>query len=116
MDIRKNRLIFSKQKYFDISEIVIEIRINNEQLQVLLNAVSETVWRDKEGNHEVLSTQGTDRVIFFKANNDYHLFNTCNTWLAKNLKKAGFDIEDDIILTEQLFNEAAKVGKVLKAE
>ncbi|MCL4279574.1 MAG: DUF2459 domain-containing protein, partial [Ignavibacteriaceae bacterium] len=47
---------------------------------------------------------------------DYHLFNTCNTWLARGLKKAGFDIEDNIILTEQLFNEADKFGDVVKAE
>ncbi|MBT8380585.1 MAG: DUF2459 domain-containing protein [Ignavibacteria bacterium] len=114
--LRVEGIYFSKQKYFDISEIVIELKINNEQLALLLDAISETVWKDEEGNPEILSTQGTNRVIFFKAKNEYHLFNTCNTWLAKNLKKAGFDIEDDIILTEQLFNEAAKVGKVLKAE
>jgi hypothetical protein len=95
---------------------VIELIISNEGLKTLINAVSETVWRDDEGNNKILSTQGLDRVIFFKANDDYHLFNTCNTWLAKNLKRAGFEIEDDIILTEQLFNEAAKVGKVIKAE
>jgi hypothetical protein len=32
------------------------------------------------------------------------------------MKKAGFEIEDNIILTEQLFNEAAKIGDVIKAE
>jgi hypothetical protein len=114
--LRVEGIYFSKQKYFDISEIVIELRVNDVQLKILLNAVSETVWKDEYGNHKILSTQGLDRVLFFKAKNNYHLFNTCNTWLAKNLKHAGFDIEDDIILTEQLFNEAAKVGKVLKAE
>jgi uncharacterized protein (TIGR02117 family) len=114
--LRVEGIYFGKEKYFEISEIVIELIINNEGLKTLLKAVSETVWRDDEGNNKILSTQGLDRVIFFKANDDYHLFNTCNTWLAKNLKQAGFEIEDDIILTEQLFNEAAKVGKVIKAE
>jgi uncharacterized protein (TIGR02117 family) len=114
--LRVEGIYFSKQKYFDISEIVIELKINDKQLKILQNAISETVWRDEQGNNEILSTQGTNRVIFFKANDDYHLFNTCNTWLAKSLKQAGFEIEDDIILTEQLFNEATKVGKVLKAE
>ncbi len=114
--LRIEGIYFSRQKYFDISEIVIELKIKNEQLKILQNAIAETVWRDAKGDHAILSTQGTNRVIFFKAHDDYSLFNTCNTWLAKNLRKAGFDIEDDIILTEQLFNEAAKVGKVLKAE
>jgi len=52
----------------------------------------------------------------FLRNGNYHLFNTCNTWLARALKLSGFEIKDDIILTEQLFNEAAKVGRVIKAE
>ena len=114
--LRVEGIYFSKQKYFDISQIVIELKINDKQLEILLESVSETVWKDEKGNNKILSTQGLNRVIFFKANDDYHLFNTCNTWLAKSLKQAGFEIEDDIILTEQLFNEAAKVGKVLKAE
>ena len=109
--LRVEGIYFSKQKYFDISEIVIELKITDKQLKVLLDAVSATVWRDEKGNHKILSKQGMNRVIFFKANQEYHLFNTCNTWLAKSLKQAGFEIEDDIILTEQLFNEAAKIGK-----
>ncbi|MGB5894337.1 MAG: DUF2459 domain-containing protein, partial [Ignavibacteriaceae bacterium] len=60
--------------------------------------------------------QGLGRIIFFKANGNYHLFNTCNTWLASCLASAGLKIEDNIILTEELFNEAAKVGTVIKAE
>jgi len=104
------------QQYFDISEIVIELKINNEQLRILLNFISDTVWKDENGSCEILSTQYLNRVYFFKANGSYHLFNTCNTWLARGLKQSGLDIKDDIILTEQLFNEAAKIGKVLKAE
>ncbi len=95
---------------------MIELKINNEQLRILLNYISDTVWKDENGRSEILSTQYLNRVYFFKANGNYHLFNTCNTWLARGLKQSGLDIKDDIILTEQLFNEAAKIGKVLKAE
>ncbi len=77
--------------------------------------ISNTVWRDREKKYEILSTKGLGRIIFFKANGEYHLFNTCNTWLARGLRQAGIEITDDIILTEQLFNEAAKVGRVIKA-
>ena len=104
------------QQYFEISEIVIELKMTNEQLRILLNYISDTIWKNDNGEDEILSTQYLKRVYFFKANGDYHLFNTCNTWLARGLKKAGFNIKDDIVLTEQLFNEASKVGKVLKAE
>jgi hypothetical protein len=103
-------------EYFNVSEIVIELKINNEQLRILLNYISDTIWRNSENQSEILSSQYLNRVYYFKAKGTYHLFNTCNTWLARGLKQAGLDIDDDIILTEQLFNEAAKVGDVIKAE
>jgi uncharacterized protein (TIGR02117 family) len=114
--LRVEGIYITKQQYFDISEIVIELKINNEQLTILLKYISETVWRDEKNEHKILSTQYLNRVYFLKANGSYHLFNTCNTWLAKGLKQSGLEIKDDIILTEQLFNEAAKIGRVLKAE
>ena len=114
--LRVEGIFISKQQYFDISEIVVELKINNEQLKVLQKYISDTIWRDENHKHKILSTQYLNRVYFFKANGSYHLFNTCNTWLAKGLKQSGLEIKDDIILTEQLFNESTKVGKVLKAE
>jgi uncharacterized protein (TIGR02117 family) len=114
--LRMEGIFISMLEYFNISEIVVELKINNEQLTFLLNYIADTIWRDSEENNKILSTQYLSRVYFFKANGEYHLFNTCNTWLANGLKKAGFEIEDNIILTEQLFNEAAKFGEVIKAE
>ena len=114
--LRIEGIYISKQHYFEISEIVIELKINNEQIKILLKYISDTIWKDKNGVDKILSTHYLDRVYFLKAKGKYHLFNTCNTWLAKGLKLSGFEIKDDIILTEQLFNEAAKIGKVLKAE
>ena len=114
--LRMEGIFISMLEYFNISEIVVELKISNEQLTILLNYISDTIWRDSEENNKILSTQYLDRVYFFKANGEYHLFNTCNTWLANGLEQAGFDMEDNIILTEQLFNEAAKFGEVIKAE
>lgn len=114
--LRIEGIFISMLEYFNISEIVVELKINDEQLKILLNYIAETVWRDGEGRNKILSTQYLNRVHFYKANGSYHLFNTCNTWLADALKRAGFEMEDDIILAEQLFNEAAKLGDVVKAE
>jgi uncharacterized protein (TIGR02117 family) len=114
--LRIEGIFISMIEYFNISEIVVELKINSEQLTILLNYIAETVWRDVEGKNNILSTQYLNRVYFFKSNGEYHLFNTCNTWLAKGFKKAGFEIEDDIVLTEQLFNESAKFGDVVKVK
>ena len=64
----------------------------------------------------ILSKRSVGNIIFYKAKESYHLFNTCNTWLAKGLKESGIQIEDNILLTEQLFNELAKIGKVIKVK
>ena len=103
-----------KKTYFDISEIVISLQITHDQLEKILTFVSSTVYRDDGGNPILLSEQGLGRVKFLKAHGYYNLFNTCNTWLARCLVSAGIKITDDIILTEELFNEAAKVGRVIK--
>jgi len=114
--LRIEGIYITLQQYFAISEIVIELKVTNEQLRNLLKYIADTALKDEHGTDKILSTQYLNRVYFFKANGNYHLFNTCNTWLAKGLKRSGLNIKDDIILTEQLFNEAAKIGKVLKAE
>jgi len=114
--LRMEGIYISMIEYFDLSEIVVKLEINDEQLKILLNYISDTIWRNGEGQIDILSTQYLQRIYFFKADGDYHLFNTCNTWLARGLKEAGFHIKDDIVLTEQLFNEASNIGTVLKSE
>lgn len=114
--LRIEGINISKEAYFNISEIVVEFLVSDEQLNTIFKFLNETIWRDENGNPEIFSTQGLGRILFLRARGNYHLFNTCNTWLAGGLKQAGIDIDDDVVLTEQLFNEAAKVGEVIKAE
>jgi len=114
--LRMEGIFISMLEYFNISEIVVELKINNGQLTILLNYIADTIWRDERNEHIVLSKQYLNSVYFLKANGEYHLFNTCNTWLARGLKQSGLDFKVDIILTEQLFNEASKIGDVVKAE
>ena len=112
--LRVEGIGISKDNYFDISEIVVRILVTEEQLNKIVNFISSTINRNNNGLPEILSEKGLGRIIFFKANGNYHLFNTCNTWLARCLSSAGIKIEDNVILTEELFNEAAKVGTVIK--
>lgn len=114
--LRVEGIGISKDNYFNISEIVVRILVTEEQLNKIVNFISSTIYRVNNGSPVVLSEQGLGRIIFFKAIGNYHLFNTCNTWLASCLVSAGLKIEDNVILTEELFNEAAKVGTVIKAE
>ena len=112
--LRVEGIGISKDNYFDISEIVVRILVTEEQLNKIVNFISSTINRNNTGLPEILSEKGLGRIIFFKANGNYHLFNTCNTWLARCLVSAGIKIEDNVILIEELFKEAAKVGTVIK--
>jgi len=111
--LRVEGIGISRQSYFDISEIVIRILVTEEQINKIVNFISSSVFRSDNDSSVILSEQGLGRIIFFKAKGNYSLFNTCNTWLANCLVSAGIKIEDNIILTEELFNEAAKVGTVI---
>lgn len=112
--LRVESIMISKRVYFDISEVVVKISVTDDQLSKISEYISNTLSRDKNGNPEILSERAFGAIKFYKANGDYHLFNTCNTWIANCLVKAGFKTDHNIILTGQLFTEAASIGQVLK--
>lgn len=103
----------SWELYFDLSEIVVKLIISDEQFIKILQYIDDTFYRT-ENQEIILSSRAGGQIIFYAAKGEYHLFNTCNTWLAKCLNHAGLNINTDIILTEQLFQEAAKVGEIIK--
>jgi uncharacterized protein (TIGR02117 family) len=113
--LRVEGINLSKEEYFNLSEIVIELVVTDEQFKKICNYINKTFFVDDAGNVHIFSRRGSGKIIYYKANGSYHLFNTCNTWLAKGLKEAGIDTEDNILLTEQLFNELAKIGTVIKS-
>lgn len=104
-----------KEEYFNLSEIVIELVVTDEQFIKICTYINETFYKNDYGGVEILSRKADEKIIFYKAVGSYHLFNTCNTWLANGIRQAGIEIEENIILTEQLFNELAKIGTVIKS-
>lgn len=114
--LRIEGVVISKDEYFNLSEIVIELVVNDMQFRDICNYINQSFNLDTEGNVQVLNKQAGGKIIFYKGNDSYSILNTCNTWIAKGLNQSGVDIESDIILTEQLFSELAKIGKVIKAD
>lgn len=65
--------------------------------------------------YQATSARANNSIIFYQSIHKYHLFNTCNTWVASAVKTAGFDIEPgDIITAKGLFDRISLIGKVLK--
>lgn len=113
--LRVEGISTTKDEYFNLSEIVIELVVSELQFKKICAFINKTFYSTDSGNILFLSSAANNRIIFYKANGYYHLFNTCNTWLAKGLKQSGVEVNDDIILTEQLFNELSKIGTVIKS-
>lgn len=113
--LRIEGINLSKDDYFALSEIVIELNVSDEQFKTICNYINKTFYVEDDVNTSILGQKGDGKIIFYKANGSYHLFNTCNTWIARGLKEAGIEIDDNIILTEQLFNELAAIGTVIKS-
>jgi len=113
--LRVEGISISRELYFDLSEIVLKLIVTDEQFVKILKYIDDTFYR-KENQEILLSLKAGGQIIFYAAKGEYHLFNTCNTWLAKCLNNAGLNIKTDIILTEQLFREAAKIGDVIKVK
>jgi len=113
--LRVEGVNLSQEEYFNLSEIVIGLEVTDLQFRKICNFINKTFFINYAQETSILSREAEGKIIFYKANGSYHLFNTCNTWLARILREAGIEIEDNILLTEQLFNELARIGTVIKS-
>ena len=114
--LRVEGISLTKKEYFELSEIVIELNVSDEQFKNICAFINKTFYINDAGETSILNKKAGDKIIFYKSNGSYHLFNTCNTWLARGLRESGIEIEDNILLTEQLFNELARIGTVIKSD
>ena len=114
--LRVEGINLTKEEYFDLSEIVIELEVSDEQFKNICTFINNTFYINDAGKTSILNKKAGGKIIFYKSKGSYHLFNTCNTWLARGLRESGIEIEDNILLTEQLFNELARIGSVIKSD
>lgn len=105
-----NRSINSYLQNTDYAERLILSESEYHRLCVYIQAAYSL----KKNNPVILSEHFGGAVKFYKAVGYYDVFNTCNTWIAKGLNAAGIKINENIILSEQLFRETVKYGKMVK--
>jgi uncharacterized protein (TIGR02117 family) len=71
-----------------------------EQFALLCKIISASFERDENGNL-IESRLNESSRNFFKAKGKYHIFNTCNTWVVRCLKDAGFEVSPSGVITQQ---------------
>jgi uncharacterized protein (TIGR02117 family) len=95
----------------------VELRLSYQQFTKLAEFVNSSFLIDADGNFVKTSQKILGQIIFYKSKLKYHLFNTCNMWVAKAVEFTGREIETlGIITAEQLFDEISELGIVLKFE
>ncbi len=88
---------------------ILRIPLDSDQFEELTRFVSDRYMRDPDGNVQPSTIHGKSD-LFFLARGKYHLFNTCNTWVARGFRQAGFNIRASCVLNaNQVFKQLSKI-------
>ena len=97
------------------SDFTVRLSLTTEQYMKLLDFIGKSFIKGSDDESVITSSRHSGEIIFFKSVYRYHLFNTCNTWVAKALQKAGLDVSPTFIITaRQFYNKIKDQGTVIK--
>ena len=82
-----------RRKYRDRKFTVLAIDLSDTGMTQLCDHIQQTYALDKNAQPIRLSDG------WYRARGTYSAFNTCNTWIARGLRKAGYPIDDALCLT-----------------
>lgn len=70
----------------------VDVAVSQAGLASLVEAIEAELQRDEDGR-AIVAGPGLDPrgSAFFKGRSSYHLFSTCNVWLARHLRDSGVD-------------------------
>jgi len=71
---------------------VVELRVSRGGFGAMTRFFHDEYQRDSEGRPVRLGHGLYGESWFYAARSRYHLFNTCNTWVARALQRAGLDV------------------------
>ncbi len=77
---------------FFLGSEVVALRASANGFRRLLDFIAESFARDPSGEIQPLGPGAYGRSRFYRAAGTYFLWNTCNTWTAKGLKRSGIRI------------------------
>ncbi len=101
----------------DLSEFAIRFDLTEGNFIKLSEFINQSFSSQEPAGYKITSKQKNGKIVFYASSLKYHLFNTCNTWAAKALKSAGFNVEPTGIITDdQLFEKIKKHGIVVKSD
>ena len=100
-------------KYLQSTDYAEKMTLTDEAYDRLCSYI-QSAYITEDDKPVILSEHFGGGVIFYKAEGYYTVFNTCNTWIARALIYAGYRINKNIIMSEQLFRETIMYGTLVK--
>jgi uncharacterized protein (TIGR02117 family) len=80
---------------------VVAVAVSEAGLLAMLQAIDAAVARVGEQPAPVAAPGLYDGSLFFPARGQFHLFNTCNTWIARKLGTAGLSVSATGVITAE---------------
>jgi uncharacterized protein (TIGR02117 family) len=104
------------EDYFPASE-VIAVRLSPQGFVYLVTFIHQTYKRDAHGRAIPLGPGWYEHSQFYLATGTYHLFNTCNTWVAKALQTAGAPMRSGSAMTAgSVMEQVRGFGSIMRAK
>lgn len=101
----------SVTNYFTTSEIV-AIRLARRGFDALADFVHAEYQRNPDGSPRRLGPSLYGSGWFYEARSRYHLFNTCNTWVARALAAAGLAVETaGVVTASDVMRQVRPIGE-----
>jgi uncharacterized protein (TIGR02117 family) len=88
------------QRFFPGSEIG-RLLVTEDGLQEMLRFIGDSFKRDSDGRLVRTGRGLYGQSFFYRATGNFHALNTCNSWTAKALKKAGFPVKTWLTVTAE---------------
>lgn len=100
------------------SDYAVKIKMKLDELLKLCNYINNSIAKENNSQPVVIEKRAGGGIIYFEGNQKYHLFNTCNTWVADALNNCGlaFISPANVITSHHLFDELVLVGEALKVD
>jgi uncharacterized protein (TIGR02117 family) len=96
---------------------VLAVPVSDATLGRLIAQIDGTFDRPPEGRAEPIRSALVRGAYFYPAHGRFHLFNTCNTWVARMLAEAGLDVSyGGVVTAGDLMGQVRELPGVRPAE
>jgi uncharacterized protein (TIGR02117 family) len=101
--------------FFPVNE-VIKLNLSYEGFERLVIYISHSYAKDESGRSQLLGPGLYGHSRFYLSRETYHLFNTCNVWVARALQNSGLPLTPSLTITmDSLMLETRVLGTVVQA-